>query len=57
MSRIKPYLDDILYWLGAFLLAGFSWFVYKPLPLLVLGAFCLLFAFLIAQNAARERAK
>jgi apolipoprotein N-acyltransferase len=57
MGRFTPYLDDILYWLGAFLLAGFSWFVYRPLALLVLGLFCLLFAFLFAQKQAKERAK
>ena len=49
MGRFLPYLDDVFYWLGALLVAGFSWFVYPPLPLLVMGGFCLWFAFLYAK--------
>lgn len=56
MKNLKPYLDEIFYWLGALLIAGFAWFVYPPLPLLVLGIACLIFAYLFAL-AARQAAK
>ena len=54
MKRLRKYLDDIFYWLGALLIILGAYLVYPVAALFVAGAFCLHFAYLIGRAQAKN---
>lgn len=51
---LAAYLDDLFYGLGAVLIILFAYFMLPASALLVAGAFCLHFSYLLGKAQARQ---
>jgi hypothetical protein len=54
LKKLLPFLDDILYWLGAALMCAGAYCIHPVAALFVAGGFCLLFSYLIGKGRAKE---
>lgn len=54
MKNLLAYLDDIFYWLGAALVIISAYLVEPKVSVLVAGAFCLHFSYLLGKAKANQ---
>lgn len=47
---VSQFADDIFFWLGAVLISVGVYFIFKPATLIVFGAFCLVFSYLLGKG-------
>jgi len=52
--KLKDYLDDIFYWLGAALITTGAYFLFPVAAFFSAGIFCLIFSFLVGRARANR---